>query len=88
MTHSKQTTIWRIKDCKKETGYSSNSSIYNQIREGLFPASIPLGTRAVGWPANEVQAVCAARIAGANDDAIKTLVQKLHAKRSELLPQI
>jgi prophage regulatory protein len=38
----------------------------------------------VGWPDNEVKAINAARIAGQSEAEIKTLVIRLHAKRTEL----
>ncbi|MFO1213680.1 MAG: hypothetical protein U1E72_03615 [Burkholderiaceae bacterium] len=39
--------------------------------------------RAVGWPAREVAAINAARIAGKPDDDIRKPVQRLQAARSE-----
>lgn len=73
--------ILRLEAVKAVTGVCSHTSIYNAIKAGLFPDSIPLGTRAVGWPADEVQAVTAARVAGAADDELRALVQQLHAAR-------
>lgn len=73
--------ILRIEAVKALTGTRSHTGIYASVKEGLFPDSIPLGTRAVGWPADEVQAVVAARIAGAADDELRALVQQLHAAR-------
>jgi prophage regulatory protein len=40
-----------------------------------------LGARAVGWPANEVAALNAARISGKSDSEIRDLVVKLEAAR-------
>ena len=77
--------IWRIETCKSHSGYKSTASIYNNIREGLWTKAVPIGPRSVGWPSNEVEAINAYRIAGATDDQIRELVQRLHAKRSELL---
>lgn len=73
--------ILRIADVKAATGICSHATIYAHIKAGLFPDSIPLGLRAVGWPADEVQAVVAARVAGAADDELRALVQQLHAAR-------
>jgi prophage regulatory protein len=42
---------------------------------------VKLGARAVGWPAREVAAINAARIAGRSDDEIRVLVTKLEAAR-------
>lgn len=77
--------IWRIEACKAEAGYRSNASIYNLIRAGLWTKPVPIGQRSVGWPDDEVRALCAARIAGMADDEIRELVKRLHAKRTELL---
>jgi prophage regulatory protein len=80
--------IWRIDACKAEAGYRSNASIYNLIREGLWTKPVPIGQRSVGWPDYEVRALNAARIAGKTGDEIRQLVDRLHAKRSELLAAI
>ncbi len=80
--------IWRIESCKTEAGYRSNASIYNLIREGLWTKPVSIGQRSVGWPDDEVRALCAARIAGKTDDEIRELVSRLHAKRTELLAAI
>jgi prophage regulatory protein len=42
----------------------------------------------VGWPDYEVRALNAARIAGKTGDEIRELVDRLHAKRPELLAAI
>ena len=73
--------ILRLADVKAATGICSHATIYAHVKAGLFPDSIPLGLRAVGWPADEVQAVTAARVAGAADDELRALVQQLHAAR-------
>ena len=46
---------------------------------------VKIGERSVGLPDYEVKAVNAARIAGQSDEAIKELVKRLHAKRTQLL---
>ena len=48
--------------------------------------SSKLGQRAVAWPADEVHAINAARIAGKSEAEIRDLVNHLHAVRT--LPQI
>ena len=47
------TTILRLPAVKARTGLS-RSTIYLQISEGTFPKPYPLGKRAVGWLAEEV----------------------------------
>ena len=58
------------------------SLIYSQVREGLLPRPISLGARAVGWIADEVDAVIAARTAGTDASGIKALVVSLIAART------
>ena len=76
MTH----TILRLPAIKTSTGLS-RSTIYLRIAEGVFPKPVSLGGRAVGWPANEVAALNAARISGKSDSEIRDLVVKLEAAR-------
>lgn len=78
-------TILRMPAVKTETGHRSHASIYNAIRAGLFTTGVALGARSVGWPDYEVKAINAARIAGQTDAQIKELVDRLHAKRIELV---
>ena len=67
-------------------GCGSRSTIYLRIAQGLFTKPVSLGARAVGWPAREVAAINAARIAGKSDDEIRKLVQRLHTARAEGAP--
>lgn len=73
--------ILRMPAVKAETGHRSHASIYNAIKAGLFTRPVPIGLRAVGWPADEVLAINAARIAGKSEDEIRRLVDALHEKR-------
>lgn len=77
--------ILRLPSVKGATGYS-RSTIYLRIAQGLWPKQVSLGARAVGWPAAEVDALNAARIAGKSDADIRTLVERLEAARSEAKP--
>ena len=76
MTH----TILRLPAIKTSTGLS-RSTIYLRIAQGAFPKPVSLGGRAVGWPANEVAALNAARISGKSNSEIHDLVMKLEAAR-------
>ena len=76
MTH----TILRLPAIKTSTGLS-RSTIYLRIAQGAFPKPVSLGGRAVGWPANEVAALNAARISGKSNSEIRDLVVKLEAAR-------
>ena len=64
-------------------GYRSHASIYTSVLAGVFTEPVKIGPRAVGWPANEVDAILKARIGGKTDDQIRDLVKKLHAARVE-----
>jgi len=75
-------TILRRKQVEAATGYS-RSTIYLRMSQGLFIRPVRLGARAVGFPAGEVAALNAARIAGKADADIRTLVFKLEAARTE-----
>jgi prophage regulatory protein len=72
--------LLRLPSVKAETG-ASRSTIYLRIQQGLWPKPVKLGPRSVAWPASEVAALNAARIAGMADAEIRTLVAKLEAAR-------
>ena len=76
MTH----TILRLPAIKISTGLS-RSTIYLRIAQGVFTKPVSLGGRAVGWPANEVLALNAARIAGKSDAEVRELVAELETAR-------
>lgn len=77
MTH----TILRLPAVKAITGLS-RSTIYLRITQQEFTHPVSLGARAVGWPAHEVAALNAARIAGKPETEIRALVVKLEAARA------
>lgn len=72
--------LYRRPIVEQATG-ESRSTIYRKINKGLFTKPVSIGGDRVAWPANEVQALINARIAGADDDAIKKLVSELHEQR-------
>ena len=80
-------TLYRILRLPRVTFESglSRSTIYLRIEQGLWPRPVSLGARAVGWPADEVAAMNAARIAGHSDNLIRALVLQLMAKRKTAL---
>ncbi len=59
----------------------SRSTLFNRINAGLFPPSIPLGGRAVGWLESEIQSVLNAFVSGLALEDIKALVLQLIEKR-------
>jgi prophage regulatory protein len=76
MTHH----ILRLPAVKESTGLS-RSTLYLRIANGVFTHPVSLGGRAVGWPADEVVALNAARIAGKPDTEIRELVTQLEVAR-------
>lgn len=75
-------TIKRGKDARAQFGIAQ-STFYEWITRGLMPPGIALGWRSVGWPAHELDAIAAARIASKTEDEIRTLVQSLVAARAD-----
>ena len=73
--------LLRLPTVKAESGLS-RSTIYLRVAQGLWTRPVSLGARAVAWPADEVQALNLARIAGQGDNDIRQLVQRLHAART------
>jgi prophage regulatory protein len=73
-------TILRLPTVLKRRG-RSRSSHYADIGAGLYVKPVQIGSRAVGTPEDEVEALNAARIAGKTDDEIRALVVKLEAAR-------
>jgi prophage regulatory protein len=61
----------------------SKSTLYRKIKEGLLTKPVKIGGERVAWPANEVQAINKARIAGKSDEEIKALVIELEIARKE-----
>lgn len=54
--------IWRLKKVLEQTGLC-RTSVYKAIKAGTFPRQVPLGGRAVGWLASEVEAWIRANVA-------------------------
>jgi len=76
MTHN----ILRLPAVLADTGLS-RSTIYLRIAQGVFTHPVSLGARAVGWPAHEVTAINAARIAGRTEAQMRELVSALESAR-------
>ena len=67
----------KIRDARRQL----TAEAYLRIAQGLWTKQVSLGPRCVGWPAHEVAALNAARIAGKTDEEIRALVLKLEAAR-------
>ena len=59
------------------------SAIHMRIAAGLCVTGVSVGTRSVRYPSDEVRAVADAYVAGFDDGAIRALVVKLHAARTQ-----
>jgi prophage regulatory protein len=57
------------------------SSTYRDISDGLLTPPVRLAANAVAWPAHEIDAIDRARLAGADDAAVRLLVASLIASR-------
>lgn len=71
----------RIAQVQRKTGKAGRSAVYADIKAGTFVAPIKIAERCSAWPEHEVDAITAARIRGDSTEAIKTLVEQLHAAR-------
>lgn len=69
-------TLMRPADVCRVTGLGL-STLYAHIDRGMFPKPVALSRRFVVFPQEEVERVINARIAGADDAAIKTLVAEI-----------
>jgi prophage regulatory protein len=84
MTHFADTPITRISrlaDVLNASGLS-RSTLYLRVADGTFTSPVPLGSRLVGWPTAEVDAINKARIAGKSDNDIRALVATLQKARA------
>jgi len=77
--------ILRIDDTLDRTG-DTRSPLYDKVAKGLFTKPVKVGERAAGFPEHEVDALIAARVAGASADQIRRLVEKLHEQRTAGMP--
>ena len=58
------------------------STVWLRIKNGLVPRAVKISARAVAWPADEIAAINAARIAGKTDAEIRELVATLEQQRT------
>lgn len=70
----------RWSEFKQKVG-RGRSTTWRDVRAGLMPPSIALGPKCQAWVESEVDAVLAARVAGATEGQIKQLVKQLVAAR-------
>ena len=74
--------LYRIDEIMHLAGFKTKQTVYNWMRNEIFPRQFKWGERAVRWPANEVHAVMDARRAGKSTEEIMELVRQLYARRT------
>ena len=60
-TFQREPAFLRRRQVQTRTGLS-RSTIYQHIKDGVFPKPVPLGPRAVGWLESDVSEWIAARV--------------------------
>jgi prophage regulatory protein len=63
----------------------SNTQLYDKINNGLMVPPVKIGSRAVAFPSDELNAIVAARAAGFSKTQMQALVDRLHAQRKVTL---
>jgi prophage regulatory protein len=61
----------------------SRASLYVDVSRGVLTPPVRVGANCVGWPADEINAIIGARIAGRDDEAIRALVASLVDARQQ-----
>jgi prophage regulatory protein len=64
-------------------GYGGKSTLYDEVRAGRMTRPVKITDKATAWPTAELDAIAAARIAGATDAELQALVERLHAERQK-----
>lgn len=70
-------------DTCRRLGGMGLSTLYAHIDRGLFVKPVALSRRFVVFPTDEVDAIINARVAGADDDAVKAIVSGLMDARKQ-----
>lgn len=74
-------SLLRLPAVMNATGLT-RSTLYLRIKQRLMTPPVKLGERVAAWPANEVEAINAARIAGKTTEEIRELVAQLEQQRA------
>ena len=74
MMTNKSIQILRLRQVSELTGLK-RSSLYNRIAAGLFPKQFPLGGRAVGWLASEVESWITGQVAASRNQGNRLVQQ-------------
>jgi predicted DNA-binding transcriptional regulator AlpA len=73
--------LLRPADLRELLSFKSLTTLWSQVKSRDLPEPIKIGPRAVAWHAHEIEAIVAARAAGASAQDIQALVQDIHASR-------
>jgi predicted DNA-binding transcriptional regulator AlpA len=73
--------LLRPADLRELLSFKSLTTLWSQVKSKELPEPIKIGPRAVAWHAHEIQAIVAARAAGASTEDIQTLIPDIHAAR-------
>ncbi|WP_161866811.1 helix-turn-helix transcriptional regulator [Pseudomonas yangonensis] len=74
-------SLLRLPAVMNATGLT-RSTLYLRIKQRLMTPPVKLGERVAAWPADEVEAINAARIAGKTTEEIRELVTQLEQQRA------
>lgn len=55
---------------------------WRKVRAGMLPPPVKLSPGCTRWPTHEIEAIDRARLAGADDEAVRKLVAELVAART------
>lgn len=77
------TTLLKLPSVMNATGLS-RATVYLRCKQGLLTSPVKLGLRAVAWPANEVDSINKAWIAGKSLADIRALVVDLEKRRATI----
>jgi prophage regulatory protein len=81
---SKPRHLIRLRVACDRLGFRSPHTVRDRVRRGLLPTPVKLsdGPTSPGlFPEYEIEAIIAARVAGATEDDIRALVAQLEAQR-------
>jgi len=84
MEKQPEISFQKIDEVLNRVGFK-RSTLLNKIRAGLWPPSIKLGYKAIGFVKHEIDEVLIALINGFSEEEIKALVKKLVIDRKDLL---
>ena len=73
-------TLLRVRTAFEMLGHKPSSG-YMYVKDGLITDPVAYGPAGKRLPLGEIRRIAAARIAGASDDEIRALVQRLHWER-------